>query len=303
MSARPDLSIVVVTYNSWADVEACLRSVARDADPPEAEVFVVDNASTDGTPDRVREAFPFVKVMDLGENRGFSYANNRAIAESSGRHVVLLNPDTVVTDGALRGLVRFLDETPGAGVVAPRLRYPDGRDQRTARSFPTPAAAVFGRRSPLSRLFPRNRWSVRYMAGSERLDTEAFEVDWVSGACLVVARPVIDRVGPLDEGYFMHWEDADWCYRIKAAGYGVWCDPRGTVFHAEGTSRGGWPPAQVRHFHRSAARYWNRHHARSAPTRAMVATALSLRGESVVAWNLARSWCRAQSRDLRQKDD
>lgn len=296
MTRAPDLSVVIVTHNSWADVEACLSSVEHHLDPPELEVFVVDNASTDGTPDLVREAFPFVKVLDLGDNFGFSYANNRAIEASSGRHVLVLNPDTVVTDGSLRSLVRFLDERPGVGVVAPRLRYPDGSDQRTARAFPTPAAAVFGRRSPLTRMFPNNRWSRQYMVGSQRSDSAPFAIDWVSGACLMISRTAIEQVGVLDEAFFMHWEDTDWCHRVKAEGFEIWCDPRVTVFHAEGTSRGGWPPDQVRHFHRSAARYWNKHHARGGRAGAIaVQMTLQVRAEALIAFTRVRSRLRPAS--------
>ena len=119
-----------------------------------------------------------------------------------------------------------------------------GAISSTARTFPTPAAGLFGRRSPLTRLMPNNRWSARYLSGRQRTGEEPFAVDWVSGAAMLVPRRVIEEVGALDEGFFLFWEDADWCHRIKDAGYAVWCVPAARVVHHEGGSRGfGWTPA------------------------------------------------------------
>ena len=259
MSDRTELSIILVTYNSHAFVGDCLRSVAATV-RCRHEIVVADNASSDGTVDLLRRSFPEVTVIEMGENAGFARANNRALAASVGRHAVLLNGDTLLGEGALDALVAFLDENAGAGVASPQLLNTDLSDQRTARSFPTPAAALWGRRSPLTRWFPKNRWSTRYLIGADPVSQEPYEVDWVSGACLMAPRHVLEQVGGLDEGFFMHWEDADWCRRVKDAGFGVYCVPRARVIHAEGGSRRGWPPAQVRHFHRGAYRYYAKHH-------------------------------------------
>ena len=161
----------------------------------------------------MKAGYPHVRVIEMGSNTGFARANNRAIAAASGRFVFLLNPDTVPEAGSIDRLVDFLDRTPAAAVAAPRLLNPDLTDQGTARSFPTASAAVFGRRSALSKLFPRNPWSQRYLVGRSVGGSEPFTVDWVSGAAMMVRRSVIDRIGGLDEGFFMHWEDADWCRR------------------------------------------------------------------------------------------
>jgi GT2 family glycosyltransferase len=279
-----DLSVLVVTYNSRAFVDDCIESVVRTVTRHRCEILVADNASDDGTADHVRASHPGVRVIDMGANTGFAAANNRACAASSGRHVVLLNGDAVASDGALDALVDFLDAHPTAGVVAPRLLNPDGTDQGTARAFPTPAAAVWGRRSPLTRLLPRNRFSRRYLVGREHRGDEPFEVDWVSGACLMVPRRIVDEVGDLDTGFFMYWEDADWCRRIKDAGYRVWCVPAARVVHAEGGSRRGWPARQVRHFHRSAYRYYAKHHLRGLrrPLRPLAGVTMAVRAGVVI---------------------
>lgn len=254
------IDVVICTYRSSAHIQACLESVRGSASV--STTTVVDNASDDGTADLVAGHDASVRVIQMGSNTGFARAVNRGIGGGSARYVFVLNPDTVVGEGALAALLDFAEGQPEAGVVAPRLLYGDGRDQLTARAFPTPAAGLFGRRSPLTRLMPNNRWSARYLAGRQHTGDDAFEVDWVSGAAMLVPRRVIDEVGALDEGFFLFWEDADWCHRIKDAGYAVWCVPAARVVHHEGGSRGfGWTPATIRPFHRGAYRYWRKHHA------------------------------------------
>ena len=285
-----DLSVLVVTYNSRPFVGDCIDAVGSAVRDHSHEIVVVDNGSRDGTVPFLRQRFPGICLVEAGRNLGFSAANNRALAVSSGRNVVLMNGDAVALPGSLDTLVRFLDERAGAGIVAPKLVNPDGSDQGTARSFPTPAAALFGRRSPLTRAFPRNPFSARYLSGRAHEGVGPFEVDWVSGACLMIRRACIERVGRLDETFFMYWEDADLCRRVKQSGSGVWCVPDSRVVHAEGGSRCGWPPAQVRHFHRSAYRYYAKHHlnGRRRPLRPVAATALAGRAVFVMAREAVR---------------
>jgi GT2 family glycosyltransferase len=282
--ATVDLSIAIVSFNTRRLLLECLASIANGIGPRH-EVLVVDNASVDGSAGAVRRAFPTVKVIELDRNAGFAGANNLAIRRSSGRCVLLLNSDTVVLEDALDRLVHFLDAHPGCGVVAPRLLNSDLTDQGTARTFPTPAAALFGRRSFLSRAFPKNPWTRHYLLGREHEGVAPFQVDWVSGACLMVRRSAIDRAGLLDEGYFMHWEDADWCRRIKRAGYEVWCVPAARVVHHEGKSRAGWPARQVWVFHASAFRYYASHHlaGRLSVLRPLAAAALACRAAVIIA--------------------
>jgi GT2 family glycosyltransferase len=254
----PDLSVVVVTYDCRELALSCIDSLKLGTPDLETEIIVVDNGSHDGTVAALAAAHPDVRLVEVGWNSGFGRACNRGMEAAEGRCILLLNPDTEVQGGALGWLVRFLDSRPDAGVVAPRLLYPDLTDQGTARSFPTAAAAVFGRRSLVTKLYPGNRWSRRYLMGRERSGEQPFEVDWVSGACLMIPRSILARVGMIDEDFFMHWEDAEWCFRIKEAGYGVWTLPAAYVIHQEGGVRGGWPPSQVWHFHRGAYLFWRK---------------------------------------------
>jgi N-acetylglucosaminyl-diphospho-decaprenol L-rhamnosyltransferase len=263
----PDVDVVIVSYR-------CRESGLR------ISTVLVDNDSRDGTAQAVRRRFPRVDVVANGWNSGFSFACNMGMARGRGRYVLLLNPDTIAAEDALCRMVAFADAQPRAGVVAPRLLNADGTDQQTARSFPTPASAVLGRRSPLTRIWPGNRWSRAYLTAGRRTTSTPFQVDWVSGAAMLVRRQVVAEVGGLDEGFFLFWEDADWCRRITAAGHEVWCVPAAEVIHDEGGSRAhGWSPRTIRWFHQGAYRYWRKHHAPSPwnPLRWAAAALLTVR--------------------------
>jgi N-acetylglucosaminyl-diphospho-decaprenol L-rhamnosyltransferase len=290
--AVADVLVAIVSFHCRDDVVACVESVRRSTAGLEVDLVVADNGSADGTVATLVDHPAGVRVLDLGRNTGFAHASNRAIESGPSRSILLLNPDTTVEPGAIETLSAWLDDHPGTGVVAPRLVNPDGSDQQTARAFPTPAAAIFGRRSPLTRLFPRNRWSTRFLTGRDHDGDDPFPIDWVSGAALMVPRSVADEVGLLDEGYFLFWEDADWCRRIKDAGYEVWCVPTATVVHHEGGTRGhGWATPVVRHFHSGAYRYWRLHHAPQAwnPLRWTAAAALAARAAAIVSRERTRS--------------
>lgn len=280
-----DVDVVIVSYRCRDLLWTCLSSLAASAGV-RLHTVVVDNDSRDGTADPARLDELHAELVQMGYNSGFARAVNRGLAGGSARYVLLLNPDTVVPADTVRLLVEYADAHPDAGVIAPRLTFPDGRDQLTARRFPTPWAAVVGRRSPLTRLFPNNRWSTSYLMGRDRSVDGPFEVDWVSGAAMLVPRRVVERVGPLDEGFFLFWEDADWCRRIKDAGFTVWCVPTVTVVHDEGgTRQHGWPPPAIRSFHAGAYRYWRKHHAPQPwnPVRWLAAALLAIRAGLLVA--------------------
>jgi N-acetylglucosaminyl-diphospho-decaprenol L-rhamnosyltransferase len=288
----PDVSVIIVSYHCRDHVLTALDRVLSSVFDTRLEVVVVDNGSTDGTTVAVAEHFPEVRIIEMGRNAGFARANNRGMTETTGRYVLILNPDTLVETGAIDRMVEWADDHPWAGMVAPRLVNPDGTDQQTARAFPTPAAALFGRRSPLTRWFPRNRWSSAFLAGRDRVGDEPFRIDWVSGACMLVPRFVIDHLGGFDEDFFLYWEDADWCRRMADGGYETWCLPKAVVGHDEGGTRGhAWPAPVVVHFHRGAYLYWRNHHARQPwhPLRWLAATALAARATAIVARDRLRT--------------
>ena len=272
-----DLAVVIVSYQCRDLVVACVERLASIGADCRVEVVVVDNGSTDGTAAALEGR---CRVIPLGYNSGFSTANNVGFAATDSRHVLVLNPDTLVDRGALDALVAFLDSHPNAGVVAPDLVNPDGSDQRTARAFPSPTVALFGRRSPLSRWFPNNRFSKRYLVVPGRRCDQPFRADWVSGAAMALRRAAIDASGGFDEDFFMFWEDADWCRRLGKVGYEVWCEPAARVVHDEGGTRAkGFSARLNRSFHTFAYPYWRNHHAPQPwnPLRWMAAVALGVR--------------------------
>jgi len=269
-----DCSIVIVNYRTEALLAACLDSLAS-SDPASVEVIVVDNSATlerCAFPAR----FPWVRFVESPGNVGFARACNHGMGLARGRHLLLLNPDTVAHPGAVETLWQHLDAHPEAGAVAAKLLNPDGSLQYSCRRFPRYYSIFFGRYSWLSRWLPGNPATRDYLYLEwDHAQTRA--VDWVSGACLMVRREVLERVGPLDEGYFLFVEDMDWCRRIRDAGYEVVYTPQAVVTHHIGASRGPVSARIVWERHQSMLRYVCKHFRPSWPLRAAVATGLTCR--------------------------
>ena len=264
-AALPELDVVIVAYRSEALLRNCLRSLERHA-PTRARlaIHVVDNFSDDGTAEMVRRDFPGVHLEALSANRGFSYANNIVLRASRAPFVLLLNPDTEVTEGAIDRCLTRLEEG-GTGMVGPRLVLPDGTfDHAAKRSFPTPAAALahfagVGRR----------RNAPPSLAGYRAPDVPedgVGEVDAVNGAFMLVRRQALVDVGLLDEGYWLYMEDLDWCRRFHERGWRVIYDGTATVIHVKGASSPG--SRRLRQnwaFHRGMGRFYRRYEAGRRP--------------------------------------
>ena len=230
-----DLSVVLLSYNTRDLLEQALHTVVEAAAGLEVEIFVVDNASHDGSADMVAASFPQVKLIRNRENIGFSAGNNIAFEQVRGRHVLVLNSDTIVRRDTLRCLVQFLDEHPDVGAVGCKILNPDGTLQPDCmRGFPTPMAA-FCKVSGLSRLFPQSPRFARY--NMTYLDPEKkHEVEVLSGSCMMVRKQTMDQVGMLDEDYFMYGEDIDWCFRMHSAGWKICYLPDTEIIHFRGES-------------------------------------------------------------------
>lgn len=229
------LSIIIVNYNVRYFLEQCLQSVRKAVRGLEAEVYVVDNTSSDGSVEMVREQFPEVHLIVNTENVGFSKANNQAIRKSTGDYVLLLNPDTVVEEDTFRKACTFMDAHPDAGGLG--VYMIDGKGNflpESKRGLPTPAVAfykIFG----LSALFPQSKTFGRYHLGY--LDKhQTHEVDVLSGAFMLMRKTTLDKVGLLDEDYFMYGEDIDLSYRIQKGGYKNYYYPGTRIIHYKGES-------------------------------------------------------------------
>jgi len=242
---QPDLSIVIVSFNTRRLLEECLHSVYASLAESHltGEVIVVDNASQDGSAAMVRESFPQVRLIANEDNRGFATANNQALralgygTESlSPRYVMLLNPDTVVRGNALTTLVRFMDENPKAGACGARLIHSDGRFQHSAFAFPT-LFQVFFDFFPINHRLTDSRLNGRYPRRLYQAG-QPFPIDHPLGATLMVRREAIVQVGLIDERFFIYCEEIDWCLRIKAAVWDISCVPEAEIVHHVAQSTG-----------------------------------------------------------------
>jgi N-acetylglucosaminyl-diphospho-decaprenol L-rhamnosyltransferase len=238
-----DVSIVIVAFNSWPDVGRCLTSVAEHAPRLTHEVILVDNASSDGTAGEVARRFPAVQLVASSTNDGYGVAVNTAVAQAIGRFLVFLNPDAEVTAGALDRLLADAAQ-PATGVVGPRLVMGSGRPQPSARRFPSPARTLV-ETSRLHLLLPRAT-RARWLLGGYFDQDESREVDWVSGACHVLRRDVWDAVGPLTEATFCGFDDFEYCWRARQAGYTTRFRAEAEVHHSVGASVSArWRRAEV----------------------------------------------------------
>ncbi|MGH7730056.1 MAG: glycosyltransferase family 2 protein [Candidatus Eiseniibacteriota bacterium] len=254
-----DLSTIIVNYKSRRALLDCLGSLELDAASFTHEIVVVDNHPADGTLEAVAKRYPHVRGIANAENVGFARAVNQGIAATTGAFVLILNPDCFIEQGSLAALAGYLRTHPRTGVVGPRMVGEDGSLQYSARSFPDHLTFLFNRYSLLTRLFPRNRHSRRYLL----LDWDhasVRSVDWMSGACLMVRRTAIDEVGPMDEAYFMFNEDVDWCRRMKAGGWDVVYVPEGLIHHDIGASRRKVAPKVIVERHRGMIHYFHKYH-------------------------------------------
>jgi len=256
-----DLSIIIVNYNVKYFLEQCLHSVQRASGDLQTEVFVVDNNSVDGSCAMVQEKFPDVNLIRNDQNLGFSAANNQAIKKSTGRYVLLLNPDTVIEEDTLVKCVGYMDEHPDSGGLG--VKMIDGKGDflpESKRSLPTPRVAffkIFG----LSRLFPRSRVFGRYHLGY--LDKDRMhQVEILCGAFMMLRKSALDEVGLLDEEFFMYGEDIDMSYRLLNAGYKNIYYPESTIIHYKGESTKKGSLNYVLTFYKAMIKFARKHFSR-----------------------------------------
>jgi GT2 family glycosyltransferase len=254
------LSIIIVNWNTCEMLASCLQSVQESlarfplAAGAAAEILVVDNASRDGSAAMLQARFPDVRLIHNRFNVGFACANNKAIVQSQGEYILLLNPDTVVHDDGLAQLVQFLDAHPQAGVAGSRLLNPDGSLQVSCAPFPTLSRELW-------RMLHLDRLSAYGVCAMHRWSLEQpRQVDAVQGASLLVRRALLDQVGLLDEEYFMYTEEIDLCYRIHRAGWQIYWVPASRVTHYGGQSTRLVASDMFLHLYLSKVQYVRKHH-------------------------------------------
>jgi len=256
-----ELSIIIVSFNTRADLERCLESVTAAPPAVAHEIIVVDNASHDGSPDAVRERWPAVRLLELPRNLGFAAANNAGIKVTTGELVLLLNSDTIVPSGALDLLIARLRAHPDAAIAGPRLVDGAGKVELSVGPMISPLAEL--QQKALMRL--HHAGVAMASRAVERTTGKEYFVDWVSGAALLVYRRDAEAVGLLDERFFLYTEDVDFCAAIRARGRRVLFTPAATITHLRGRSRATAPARMNAAYRRSQIAFYEKHHPRWAP--------------------------------------
>lgn len=251
--------MVIVNWNTCGYLRQCLQSLSAEAQSSsQAEVIVVDNASTDGSAEMVRQEFPWVKLVANSRNAGYAKGNNQGILLAEGRYVLLLNPDTVVPTGALGKLIAWMDSHPDVGAVGVRLLNPDGSVQPSCRSFPEPAYLLYESLG-LTLLFPRSRRFGAYRMTWFRHDRE-MDVDQPMGSALAIRRETVEDVGLLDEEFPIFFNEVDWCYRARQKGWRIMFTPEVEIVHYGGRSTSQVRLSAILESHRSLVRFYRKHY-------------------------------------------
>jgi GT2 family glycosyltransferase len=292
----PSLAIVIVNYNTRELLRDCLRSLFAHTTTTVLDVWVVDNASQDGSVAMVKAEFPQVHLIASERNGGYAYANNLALREilattqsPSPDHIMLLNSDTVVPEGALDTLVAYTEAHADVGACGPKLLLANGSlDLACRRSFPSPAAFIY-HAVGLSKLFPKSPRFGAYNLTYLDPDQET-EVDAVVGACMLVRSSVVREVGLLDETFFMYGEDLDWAYRIKQYGWRIMYVPSAIVHHYKRASSSQRPIPSIRAFYHAMRVFHRKHYAATtpAPLNLVIETGITLKEALSLGSNFLR---------------
>ena len=284
------LSIVIASCNGRDDLNRCLTSISAGS-LSDAETIVVENGSSDGTREMLRNRYPNVTIIENSNNLGHCRAINQGLRYARGEYILVLDADTEVSRDALNTLIGFFQTHPETVIAAPRMLNQDGSLQETARRFPTIMNAFFGRQSLLTRLFPSNPYSKKYLYREIVSADEPFEVDWVSSAAMMFPRSLTDKLGFWDESFNGYWVDCDWCRTAKQVGT-AYCVPSARITHLEKYHRGQKKGAsRLIAFHKGVYNYYRKHYTSgSLDLRALMAGgALALRAGFLILVDLLRS--------------
>jgi GT2 family glycosyltransferase len=256
------LSVVIICWNDLRVIRDCLHSIYEATHATDFEVIISDNGSVDDSVEFIRKHYPQVRIVENQQNLGFARGNNAGIRASSGEYVLILNPDTILHDGALDRLIEFADRHPEAGAFGCRVLNPDGTYQVSARLFPTVwrywvSALGLAKLSPIFRYEEYPRWH----GHTERA------IDWQSGCCVMFRGDLLKVLGGFDEQFFYHFEEVDLCRRVRSSGYPILFTPTAVITHLGGQSVSRFPIRFEIEKHRSRYRYFYKHFGAKAARR------------------------------------
>jgi N-acetylglucosaminyl-diphospho-decaprenol L-rhamnosyltransferase len=252
-----ELSVLIVNYKVYDELTACLTALTADPDGRNAEVVIVDYESDQVRLTKALTLHPQASAISHRDNRGFAAGINEAAARASGRLLLLLNPDARVEAGTIRTLTTQLESAPNILAVGPCVVSLDGEVQPTGRTFPTALTGLFGRTSMFTRFWPQNPVSRRNLPSADA--REPIDVDWIAGTCVLIRAETFRAVDGFDEGYFLYWEDADLCQRLRERGGRIMYVPHARVLHGTAKSSQRAPARSLVQFHLSALRYYGKH--------------------------------------------
>ncbi len=246
-----DITVVIVNWNTGDLLRNCLNSVYETMKDIRYEIIVVDNASTDGSVAMLRKEFPTVTIIENRENRGFGAANNQAFAVMKGRYALLLNSDTILTKHAIGELFQFMENHLDTSLACGQLLNEDGSRQNSIANFPT-LITLLANTSLLEYLFPKRFPSKRY------IHKNPVEIESAIGACVLVRKKAMDDIGVFDERYFFFFEETDWAYRMRSAGWKIYHVPSAVIYHLQGKSVGDSIRSRIE-FYRSRYQFFKKY--------------------------------------------
>ena len=273
-SSQIMVSIIIVSWNARDYLKQCLESLTPAVCRYPMEIIVVDNASSDGTPELVESGFPHVCLIRNAANLGFAKANNIGIAQGRGHYLALINSDVKVLPDCITWLVDYCEQYPEAGMVGPRIIGRDGKLQRSCRGFPG-VWNMFCRALALDAFFPRSTWFSGFLLSHWPQDCLR-QVDMLTGCFWLVRRQALAQVGLLDERFFMYGEDMDWSKRFRDHGWKLVFVPSAQAIHYGGASSANAPVRFYIERHRADLQYWQKHHSRPAVSGYFLLTCLHL---------------------------
>ncbi|GAB4289329.1 MAG: glycosyltransferase family 2 protein [Myxococcota bacterium] len=255
----PDISVVIVNYNTEKEIGLALESLRQHSAGVKTEVIVVDNSSQDGSVEYIEATFPETRLIKNPENRGFATANNQGFALAKAPFILMLNPDAyLVDDSTLKTMLDFMKAHPDSAAVAPNLIYPDGSWQHSLRKFPTPLRILCAQLALDKFIRGVPHLTDYYLPESEHKETR--EADQPMGACLLLRKSVLDEIGCLDERFFVYFEEVDWLKRAKEAGYKIYFLGDATVAHIANTASNRFFIEGQEYFHQSLISYFRKHY-------------------------------------------
>ena len=282
-----DLSCIIVNYKNSEPLKDCLASIYQTVQGIDFEVIIVDNSENDPGLQPLKELYPKAQFISNSSNVGFSKANNQAAKIAQGNILIFLNPDTILSDQAINSMYKHVCSHTEIGALGPKVVNPDGSLQYSCRRYPTLWTGLFNRYSILSQLFPENRFTSQYLM-RDFDHNEIWQVDWLSGCCLMVSKSIFEQSHGFDENYFLFNEDVDLCRTINKGGKRVIYFPEATVIHQVSTSNSKTTAKVIIQRHLGMMHYFKKYHEGNFLTRGIINFFISLRGVTQLLINFIK---------------